>query len=109
MIYPYRCMECAFSFEVIKSVKDIDNQEYCPQCKAEGKRYITPPHLYGISDWDKAEFNPGLGCVIKNSKHRKQVAKQMGVEEVGSEPIEKIHKHFDDMREKKRDLEWEKL
>ena len=44
--------------------------------------------------------------IIKNSKHRKDEARARGLEEVGNEPVEKIHKHFERVREEKREQAW---
>jgi hypothetical protein len=40
--------------------------------------------------------------VIKSDRHRDEVAKSLGVIEVGNEKPDVIHKHFDDQRETKR-------
>jgi putative FmdB family regulatory protein len=89
LIYPYRCPSCSKEFEVVKSVKDINVIEYCPQCADAGDRYIAQTHFYGASDWDRQEYNHGLGCVTKNSKHRDQIAKERGLIEIGNEDCEK--------------------
>ena len=88
-VYPYRCTSCSHEHDVAKSVRQIDDPEYCPKCQANSRRYLVAVNFNGASDWDKAEFNPGLGCVVKNSKHREQIAKQRGLIEVGNEDFEK--------------------
>jgi putative FmdB family regulatory protein len=89
VIYPYRCPSCSKEFEVVKSVRDIDVVEYCPQCADIGVRYISRTSFFGASDWDKQEYNVGLGCVTKNSKHRDKIAKERGLVEIGNEDCEK--------------------
>lgn len=85
--YPYQCTsnDCGKEFDVVKTVSEIDNPEYCDKCGSKGERFIGRTHFYGASDWDKAEFNPGLGCVTRNSKHRAEVAKRLGLQEVGND------------------------
>lgn len=36
---------------------------------------------------EHAEYNPGLGCITKNSKHRAEIAKRKGLVEVGNEDV----------------------
>lgn len=108
MIYPYECI-CGHDFEVIKSIADIDNQEICPKCSSkEVTRYISRTHFYGASDWDKAEFNPGLGQVVRNGLHRKELCKRMGLEEVGSEPVKNIHNRDESERVRASTERWQK-
>ncbi len=105
MIYPYKS-ECGHLFEVIKSVAEIDNVELCPKCNAPAQRYIGRTHHYGAGDWDKAEFNPGLGIVTRNARHRKDEAKARGMEEIGNESPDKMHDHFEKQRQEKYDRTW---
>lgn len=88
--YPYACGNCDHHFDVIKSVRQIDDPEYCPKCSANSKRYLVAVNFNGASDWDRAEYNHGLGCIIKNQKHRERVAKERGLIEVGNEDVNKI-------------------
>lgn len=89
MNYPYECPEL-HQFEVVKSVRNIDDPENCPTCGKLSTRYIALSHFYGASDWDKQEYNPGLGMVTRNSKHRAREAKARGLIEIGSEDCDKI-------------------
>lgn len=111
MIYPYRCQACKYEFDVVKSVKEIDNEERCEKCDSLADRYISRTYFYGASDWNTAEFNPGLGCVTFGSKDRAKKAKERGLEEVGNDYSsgEAAITHFDNMREKKRQDGWDKL
>ena len=106
--YPYACpsSSCCHTWEVVKKVADLDRAEECPQCGEMGRRFIARTHFYGASDWDKAEYNPGLGCVVKNSKHRAQIAKERGLVEIGND-----YKHPDtyhDNNDKARHDKWER-
>lgn len=87
--YPYICTACSHDFDVIKSVRQIDDPEACQKCGSICRRYLVPVNFNGASDWDKAEYNPGLGCIVKNTKHRERIAKERGLIEVGSEDVER--------------------
>lgn len=88
---------------------DIDQTEKCADCGFVASRFIARTHFYGASDWDKAEYNPAFGQVVRNSIHRRELAKRKGMEEIGTEPVENIHKHFDAQREKKRKDRWDSV
>ena len=111
MRYPYRC-ECGKEFNVIKSSKIIDRVEKCPHCGhncTKENRFISRTHFYGADDWDKAEYNPAFGKVIRNKKHRDAEAKRLGLEEVGNAEMEKYGKELEDARNKRIDESWEKV
>lgn len=109
MIYPYRCLACANRFEVIKSVKDIDRGETCPGCKnVQTERYIGRTHFYGAAVED-AEFNPGLGMVVKNKKHRAEIAKRNGLIEVGNEDPNRLYDTIEKDREKRIADSWNEV
>lgn len=101
MIYPYRCNGCGEEFEVIKAVADIDRQELCPKCSSVGVRYISTTHFYGASDWHGPEYNPGLGCIVESNKHKRQILKERGLEEIGTTSAETLHKMQDRARAEK--------
>jgi hypothetical protein len=65
-------------------------------------REFVPTRLYlNGTKVENAEYNPGLGCIVRNSAHRKEIAKQKGLEEIGNEKPETLHKHFDTARAEK--------
>lgn len=110
MIYPYHCNHCDHDFEVIKSVKYIDDTEYCDRCNAVSVRQIAKSQFfYGEKDWDTSHYNPALGRTVKSNAEARKIAKQMGMEEVGNEKVDKFHKHFDDIREKKEKTSYDKI
>ena len=114
MIYEYLCenTSCEKFFEVIKHHTEYSPTEPCPECNTIGKRIFSPPLLSpALSDWGKAEWNPGLGAVTKNAKHRRELAKRKGLEEIGNDygSGEAMDKHFEKQRNEKHKREWEKL
>jgi putative FmdB family regulatory protein len=85
LTYVYQCTKCDSRFDVIKSVADFDRNEFCESCGAPAERKFTPRvHIHGAAV-EHAEYNPGLGCVVKNKKHRAEIAKQRGLVEVGND------------------------
>lgn len=108
MIYEYRCYQCIRAFDVVKPAAQMANEEYCPLCKAVGERQFVPSRLYlNGTAVQHAEYNPGLGCIVKDKAHRKEICKIKGVEEIGNEKPDSLHKHFDQKREDLRNERWD--
>ena len=105
MIYPYTCESCG-DYEVIKSHTECTRPEPCPNCQQIGSRVWTVPQIDTSVCHQDYEFNPGLGCVIKNKAHRKQVAKQMGLEEVGNTKTETLHSMADRTFKENAEKRW---
>ncbi len=81
--------------------------ETCPDCKTIAMYVFAPTRLlFSGEKVQDAEYNPGLGCITRNKYHRAEIAKAKGVEEIGNEKPEVLHKHFDRVREQKRDASW---
>lgn len=99
-IYPYVCRHCDHSFEVVKSVKNINDKEHCDKCKHETIRVLAREQSIdkiAAADWNRKEYNPGLGGAFTPKEASKE-AKRRGLIEVGNESPEKIHKHFEKQR-----------
>lgn len=108
MVYPYGCTLCGHNFDVIKRLAQIDRPENCPKCRGIAERGIAAPHVHSSAgDWNRVEFNHGLGCWTKGNKHAEQIAKSKGLEPIGNEPPEKIHKYFEKKREETREARYE--
>jgi hypothetical protein len=87
----------------MKSVREMDNNEFCESCGAPAERQFTPRvHIKGAKV-EHPEYNPALGCVVKNSKHRAELAKRKGLVEVGNDfgSGEKLQESFDRARKAK--------
>lgn len=110
MTYEYQCVKCEHTFDVIKPVKEIDVNEFCPKCEAPAERKFTPLkiHLFGTKVED-AEYNPALGQVVKGKRHREEIAKRKGLVEIGNDfgSGEKHQAYFDEQRRIKREKSWE--
>lgn len=97
MNYPYEC-DCGFKADVMKPLSEIDRAEYCIHCGSQMERKIGRSNFYGASVEDAA-FDPVFGCVIKDSKHRKALAKERGWEEVGNTDM---NKWYDEKQKEKQ-------
>lgn len=88
MIYPYKCTSCATFFDVTKRISEFERDEYCPKCQSKAERKIASGYFTNAKVED-AEFCPALGCVVRNSNHRRKIAKERGMIEVGNEDTNK--------------------
>lgn len=105
--YPWSCEKCDIEFDTVEKMSEYSGKADCPGCSNPATRIWTTPQILGASV-ESPDYNPGLGCVVKNKRHREQIAKSRGLEEVGSEPTDKIHKHFDSQRAEKSRKRWER-
>lgn len=105
--YPHNC-SCGNSFDVVKTIAERDSPELCPKCNsvATRERVVRTIVHSSAGDWNRVEFNPGLGCWTKSNKHAAEIAKSKGLEPVGTEKPETIHKHFEKQREDTRKQRW---
>jgi len=112
MRYPYKCDKCDTPQEIIKRVSEIDSEEICSQCGnilTSQNRKILPNGIFYGETVEDAYYDHSLGKVVKSSKEARNHAKEKGWVEVGTEPVEKIHKHFDDQRRKREEDSWNEL
>jgi hypothetical protein len=63
-----------------------------------------------VNDWVES-FNPAFGCVVKSKRHQREIlakfkAEGKEFEEVGNEPLENVHNHFDKIRETRWKESW---
>lgn len=107
MIYEYKCNACTHVFDVSKPVAEMDRQENCPLCQAAAMRQFTPRVHFIGAKVEHAEFNPGLGCVVKGKKHREELCKRRNLIEVGSEKADSISQSFEKDREAKKEARYE--
>lgn len=108
MIYPYYCEHCEVEFDVTKSMHDSGRVEHCYHCGKEARRVYTASHHILGTAVQHAEYNPGLGQVVKNKRHREELCKRKNLIEVGNDlSAEKMHKHYDSVREEKIRKSWE--
>lgn len=60
---------------------------------------------------EDAEYNPGLGCITKNKRHREEIAKRLGVVEIGNDykSPNDIHSTNDKALAEKRKKAWDSV
>jgi putative FmdB family regulatory protein len=112
MIYEYRCQPCAHAFDVVKPVADMEREERCTRCDAPAVRAFVPSRVFfSGTSVQNAEYNPGLGCVVKDKAHREEIAKRRGLIEIGNDyqSPDSLHKKFDQTREEKREQAYEQV
>jgi hypothetical protein len=95
---------------VIKSHREIDNSEHCPECATISTRTIAKHQSVdktSASDWNAKTWQPATGKHMTPSELKKH-AKAKGWDEVGTESVEKIHKNADLAKEQQSKDSWEK-
>jgi len=108
-LYPYECQDCQKTFDVVKSVADIDMQESCTSCKsANTNRRIAKSNIEK-SSFGEPYYCPSLGAIIKSKSHKKQIMKSLKVEEVGTTSTDQMHKDLDEQREKRIAARWDDI
>lgn len=108
--YDFNCPKCDEPFEIIQGIKEYDGKGACPRCEGISTERIFSAKIHFIgASVESAEYNPGLGLVTKNSKHRKDEARARGLEEVGTESTAKILAHDDRNRAEKLKKSWDEV
>jgi len=90
-------------------VADIDVVEFCPKCDEEAIRIRFPKRTYlNGTKVTHAEYNPGLGCVVKNKRHKEDLCKERNLVEVGNDygDGEKMQTDYDNSRADKHAQGW---
>lgn len=101
--YEYSCEPCNNNYEVIKTMSSYDGKDPCPSCGEIGCRiFSSNVHFIGQSV-QNAEYNPGLGCVVKNKYHRAELCKAKNLEEIGNESPVKIKEKYKKERQERID------
>lgn len=105
--YEWSCAN-GHDWDVVTTIAQRDESQLCPECRFVGVRGITMPQIdrTAAGDWNRVEFNPGLGQWTKSWKHGRQIAKQMGLEEIGNEKPGTILQRDDKRRAEKREARW---
>lgn len=108
MTYVYHCRKCGQSFDVIKSVRDMEVSENCIYCGEFADRQFVPSKIHLMhTKVEHPEYNPGLGCIVRNKDHRAQIAKERGLIEVGNESSENWGKKLAKEKEEKQEKAYE--
>lgn len=107
MIYEFGCSHCGNKFEVWKPMSEFTREAVC-DCGGTAMLIIHAPIGFINARVEHAEYNPGLGCVVKNRTHRAELARQRGLVEVGNDiSADKMLKEAEQTLEKK--LKYEEI
>ncbi len=106
--YEFKCSTCEKPFDIVCRVAERDDAYSCPDCGASGVRQLSMPAIdkSAAGDWNNVSYNPGLGTWTKSWKHGREIAKSRGLEEVGNEPLDKLHKKAEDRKVEIREERW---
>lgn len=106
--YIFSCSKCDKDFDVIMSIKEYERRAECPTChNVSTDRVYTPDFHFIGAAVQNAEYNPAFGQVVKNSRHRNELAKEKGLIEIGNEKPETVHKHYEQARADKLKKSWD--
>jgi putative FmdB family regulatory protein len=114
-VYDYLCGKCGSPFEEFRGIKayDSDASANCPHCShlcGSGDRdFSRASYSFIGTNVQNAEFNPGLGQVVKSAYHKKEILKEKGLVEVGNDfnSGEKMQTHFDKRKAEEREKRWQ--
>jgi len=107
-VYPFRCTKCEHEFDIVESIKEYSGKATCPKCGYETTERLWSADIYfSGTSVQNAEYNPAFGGIVKNKKHRDELAKRHGLVEIGNEKPETIHKAAEQAREDKRKRIWD--
>jgi putative FmdB family regulatory protein len=107
MIYEFNC-PCGNNFTEVRRLSERHQPATCAECSAEVLKREIPSRtggFTGAADWDTAHYNPALGKVVKSYAEGRKEAKRRGMTEIGDEPVEKIHKSFDNQRRRNQEYD----
>ncbi len=81
-IYSYTCTHCSYSYEVYKSMSQIETPEICPQCQAVSDRVLSTsgggrPFIPYLSD-NLSPFDD-RPIRVESSSHKRQLEKDRNV------------------------------
>lgn len=115
-IYDYKCAECGTQFDEIKGIKAYceDPTAKCPACAhlcdSKERDFSKSSYQFIGTKVQDAEFNPGLGCVVKNKSQKEDIMKQKGVVEVGNDfnSGQNMQEHFEKRKKAELDSNWDK-
>lgn len=111
MTYEYHCQACDQYFDVTKSHTHMRDPEDCSHCGGADTKRLFYPRSVELSKTKvkHAEYNPGLGCVVKNERHKDYLMKSKDVVEVGNDwkTGQTMQKDYYESRETKRKRTWD--
>lgn len=110
-VYPYYCKPCDVTFDVEKPMAESHSLEHCPRCAGDVVKGVANFQVDKLclttgSGISTEEFNPGLGCYTKSTKDAERIAMKRGMEPIGTEPVENLHKKYEKQKQETREERW---
>lgn len=107
--YDFYCSFCDKDFEVISSITKYESIQKCESCQRVADRVWSSQIQFLGTKVQNAEFNTGLGCVVKNKYHKSELCKQKNVEEIGNDykSGRNMDSSFERSRKEKAQKRWE--
>lgn len=81
----------------------------CPKCNKKTDEKVLSANIHFIGTAVTcAEFNPGLGQVVKNKRHKEDILKRKGLVEVGNDfnSGDKQQKHYEQKQKEEKERRW---
>ena len=111
--YSYEC-KCGHKFDEVRSIKEYADYPitHCPKCDGEcGKEsrdYSNNSFTFIGTAVQSAEYNPGLGCVVKDNYHKSEILKKKNLVEVGNDfnGGEKMQKEYETKKRQEHERKW---
>jgi hypothetical protein len=95
---------------VFTSISTRNDPQACPKCGKDGTRapWMDAHNVdkEAAGSWNQQSFNPGLGCWTNSTKHAEQIAASRGLEPIGNEPPENLHKMAEKTKAETREQRW---
>lgn len=114
--YPYNCPKCETKFSEARGIRSYcdDPTSVCPtcdnKCGSEDRDFEGLKTQFIGTKVNSAEYNPGLGCVVKNGHHKKDLMKIKGVQEIGNDfgSSDKMQDHYEKRKKEEIETNWKK-
>lgn len=110
----YSC-SCGHSFDKYRNRDQFYEPIPCEKCATEiiyesAKSKSAKNYTIIGAKVQNAEYNPGLGTVVKNNQHKKEICKQKEIFEVGNDygSGEKMQKEFEKKKKTEKEARWKK-
>lgn len=108
----YSC-KCGHYFEKYRNREDFSVPFACEKCQApvdynQSKVSAAKDYLVIGAKVQNAEYNPGLGQVVKSNRHKKDILKQKNLVEIGNDfgSGEKQQQDSEKKRKEERERIW---
>jgi len=101
-IYEYECRKCGHRFEERRGVDDRHNVS-CQRCGSKTIGIVIGP--VSVHTDLEPYYDVQLGCHIKSKQHKRSVAKDMGLTDVGNASVYDVEKEAEKNR-KHREEKW---